>query len=227
MASGIALAATISPPHMTLGDLRRFVLSYIQGGYSSDGSPDNDLQVDADRAINDGIDELNELVWYKYLQDSQDFTTVADDVDYALAATFKDPRALELLDSSSNACGHLGYIPWKNFTYEIRERGDSGSPYIYSIRYDTRELILSRPPDAAFVSSYPTMRLYHQRRHPLLVNPDDPLTEPREFATAVGWYARAHIAVPREAQAAPAFQVWERKLRNLRVSDQNLASDWE
>lgn len=145
--------------------------------------------------IRDAVMELNTRRW-KWAIVYQDVTLVAGTAAYDLAAPFKAPRKAELINSNSKAVGYLKYMDPFTFLREFPDRTNSGDPYQYTVdnAHEYGQVILSCSPSAAFVASYPTLRLWFYRRVQVQSGDSDVLDIPAEVESFVEWRAKETIA---------------------------------
>ena len=157
---------------------------------------DGEAQARAVEGLNDAIRYLNMRNWNWSLT-RHDITLVADTAEYGLAASFKGPRAAELLDSSSNAKDRLGWFLPRTFIDAYHDRSTSGTPDGYTV-FDEQargKVTLSCPCSSGFVSSYPTLRLWYFARLAYLTTDGDQAIEaPSEVCGFILWHAKMLIA---------------------------------
>ena len=221
MALGVAEDDIYIPSPRTYESLKRDVLNYIQGTQD-----DTDLDSLAGRAINDGIDRINSRTWKKIVE-KMDITTVADDDDYPLLLTVKEPMVLLELDSSSNRQGRLEFKDLKSFYTERPNATVSGTPSHYTIQPHQRMLLLDVPASSGYVSQVPTLQFWYFRRIPHLTDEANKLDIPPEFERLVINHAAAMLAAIRGHQVFNFVrQEEELAWRELIRDDNEVQTDW-
>ena len=179
-----------SPGLQTFSTLKTRVSRYVNSPDSSEA-----LTV-AGQEINDAIRELNTRTWYWSLS-YEDITLTASTADYNLSSNFNAARNLQLLNSSGEPCGTIGYYDPKTFDLQFSSSSGSGSPCAYTVYsfLDTYQLSFDIPCSSAFVASYPTARLRYLARVPTLTNDSDTVPVPSEVELFIMWKARAGMAL--------------------------------
>ncbi len=223
MANAVPSANVSDPNRVTLLDLRKDVVSMIQGG------EDPRLLDQAGKAINSAIHMLNSHDWHWNLK-SQTIVSVSGDsgVDYTIQDSVKRPRMLIPLDSDGWECGKLGYLEPKEFM-ETYTSNDNGSPQAYTIfsRHNFGTLSLSHRPTTEWVSSFPSMRFWYWAYVRELDALTDTLDTPSQFIPVVTWYAKAQMAIHSgEARFADmARREWRDALKQLKFDDLDRQTD--
>src|SRR3990172_4815255 len=156
---------------------------------------DTDVATIAKEGINEAISRLNTRRW-NWARHHADITLVAGTQEYALSATFKGPRAAELLDSTGEVVSRLEFLDPKELDYLYPDRHSQGYPSHYTIfnEFANGMLTLSATPSSGFVTQYPKVRVRFFRRIPYLSADADLFYGPTEAETYLVWYARANVA---------------------------------
>lgn len=176
-------------------------------------------------AVVDACAYFNHQVWkWALVAQDIDLTTplVAAGPDYQVAVDFKEPRAVELLNTAGLPTGHIRHQAAKTFLNEHPVRSLAGTPSIYTVFNGHVYGILSfdKPPSAAFVALYPVARFWYYRRiaEPN-VDSDDVIDVPNEAYHAICWKARAlAAAIKRPDKMGLAEAEFERRW-NLLIAD--------
>ena len=192
--------------------------------------PTDDEVLDcAAQGIRRAIDRLNTRNWNWALTYST-ITFVAGTQEYGLDQAFKAPRNFALRDSAAVDRSRLSYLPWGTFLKEVQYEF-AGSPTYYSgANVNSFGVIrLDLAPDAAFVATYPTGRLWFHRRVQYPSSSGTSLDVPSEVvgfiqASAEGFTADRYAVT----KAAPAYIRAEKFLHELIVDDcHGQQTDWE
>lgn len=221
MAKTLQSSVALATSQDSFATLKRYVVDYVQGG------DDPELLDIAGRAINRAIDRINAKTWQKMIA-RQTFNTRLNTAEYTLNNDFKDPINLSLLNSGQYPAKRLPYVDYKSMEIEYENAESAGCPTRYSIYYHTRTLVLSLDPAQSFVDDYPYMALLYHKRIPYLAKDSDRQETTPEFNGFIGWYGRADLAATRGERGLAtdakreASDIW----RDLRESDNNIATDW-
>lgn len=180
------------------------------------------------------VDMLNTHRW-RMLLSYQDITLVAGTSEYDATAEFRAARQLLRLDSNGKAQGRISYMGFEEFDETYFDRSTSGTPCHYTVRNTAANYVieLSAPPDASFVSSYPTLRLrLFPAVQPLVgasdnFGADQGVTAEMEFFVEL--YARYLLCLDYRPQRA---QEWKREAEEafarLKTADNKFDfMDWE
>jgi len=223
MTIAVAASTSYSPGLRQASVLQKAVLSYVQAPQD-----DDELNEHARNALNDAVDAINTRTWKK-LHGHQDILLAADQWDYELASSFKDPLNCARINTNGDQNGRLEYKPLKTFLVEHDQATGSGMPRWYTIFYDQlRVLSLDLAPSSEYISSFPTLRLRYHRRVPHLTGPDSILGIPSEFESFVVWHAKAYIAADRAPQMVGyAENKAQQTFKRLKVDDANIQTDWD
>jgi len=178
-----------TPQTRQFADLKSEVSRYVQA------PDDNEAQRVSGDGLNEAIRLLNMETWWFTLT-YQDITTVAGTDSYTINADYKDSRALIKLDSSGNRDGILTKRDAKSFEIEFDNATSNGTPSAYTVFnvHDALEIQLNVPPDASFVSSYPTLRHRYYKNISLFVGDSDVADVPSEVELFLLWQGRAYMS---------------------------------
>lgn len=189
MPEAVAGTYTQSPAGTAFSTLYARAQNYIQG------PQDANVAAIAKEGINEGIYRLNTRKW-NWARISADIALVTGTQEYALGATFKAPRACQLLNPAGEVAGLLPWIDPKELDAFFPDRSASGSPEAYTIFniFDNGKFTLARPPAAGFIASYAKVRLRYWRRTAVLSADADLFSGPSEFEPFLVWTARAVVA---------------------------------
>jgi hypothetical protein len=189
-----------TPSTRTFGNLKAEVAGAVMG------EDHEEVRAVAGRGINAGIRWCNSRKWNQLVR-RQDVTLVLDDADYSITADYKDSFHLECLDSSSNGARALEWQDPKSFFERFPIRDASGTPTHATVPQQNQDglLILSKPPDAAFIAKYPTLRHWFFHRLNTLTDDGESLAAPSEFEGVLSahgeWFVARRFA-PEEARNA-------------------------
>jgi hypothetical protein len=214
---------TPSPGLKTCTQLQSEVVRFVRAPNSATA-----LTVALD-ALREGVADINRRVWH-WTRVTQDITPSEGDDAYDLSDNFKAPNHAHLLNADGNRVGFLGYIDSKNFLIENYDNSVDGAAYYYTVinGHATGEMTLSKAPDAAFVSAYPTIRLYYYRNVQPCAAGGDVLAVPMNVERYIAWRAKEYVAAvydpDREGLARRrADKIWYSMVRDDSVIE---ATDW-
>lgn len=221
MAVVVPSSTSYTPSQSSMSSIISEAASFLQLG-----TLDAELDSVAKTAVNAGIAKINRHTWKKVWNQTV-ITTVASDADYSLPTDFKEPITLLRLDSDSNRDGRIAFVPHQSFMNELEIVSGDGSPDAYTIDYNQRVLLLSSPPNAAFVSRYPTLRLVYHRRVAKLTQDSSTTGLPPEFDDWLVLFTAERLAVMRDPEKrnyikSEQMESW----RDLRRDDNEIQTDW-
>ena len=225
MSVGVGTSTALTPSVANFGGLKSAVASYVQGQNLPSVLSDSGV------AINAAIDKINTRRWH-WLNRVVDLNTVASTRTITLPADFKMPYALFVLDTSDNEQGRLAYLIPKMF-HDSDFATTDGSPEAYTVRSasDDRALTFSCPPTAAWVATYPQVRLHYYARMLHFSDDGDTLDDldvVPELRNFIVWHARSEMASIRgsQSQLAYADNRWKSEWVSLVADDNDEQSDW-
>ena len=193
--------------------------------------PDDDEANEiAQAGVRRAIDKLNTRRW-NWALTYQDITFTAGTREYTLDTSFKAPRRLMILDTSSNESSRLSYLPWTTFINDILPvNSTQGTPSLYSVANanDTGTLTLEVIPSTAWVAAYPTGRLWYYRRVQYPTQASSVIAAPSEVVPYVQEFSSGFVA-DRYApeKASPAYVRAAAHWREIVKDDNDIYPDWE
>ena len=181
--------ASQTPAGTTLTNLKIEVVRFVKAPNSTEV-----LGVASD-GINDGIRFMNSRPW-EFNLTSEEIPLVADQKEYAIDATVKLPRHVELLDASDQAQLKIPYLPPKDFLTRFASRSGSGAPLAYTIfnPYNYGQMSFSVAPSTAFVAAYPKARHWFYRYIQFPSGASDVIDVPNDAERVIVWKAKLYIA---------------------------------
>lgn len=173
-----------------------FVTLYTQVSNYVGGPSDAEVVAISKEGVWDGIRRMNAHRWH-WSRIKQDVTFTASQQEYSLGASYKEIRALELLDANAKVNGGLRFVDPKSWDEFLPQRINSpGTPIAATIfnEYDNGLITLDKSPSTGFLTTFPTLRLRFWRQIPLPTG-DNSLAEIPSFVEPfVKWHGRMVVA---------------------------------
>ena len=218
----MSIAVPASTTYVPGTQTGQVLVSQIMSFFQATGS---DAEGTALAGLNSGISMINSKTWKK-IYGSTDITFVAGTSEYAVPSNFKDPIRLILLDSSSNRVGRVDHMTNADMYDEFQVETTAGEPTFYTVNYSTRKVDLDSDPTSAWVTNYPTGRLFYHKRIAKLTPGGSTGLPPEfdEFLVARGALWMAKVRDPRRVSdmATESRERWSMLLRD----DTNINTDF-
>lgn len=224
MSVAVSASVTQAPSSESAGEIQKYIASYAQA------ASDPEFLAVALDAANNGIDYLNTRPWLWNMK-SDDISLVADTTNYTIPTDVKKPRKMQLLDSSDNEVYHLTWMDPKTFwdTYDDRTIGGDPRHYTMVSRPNLGTVSLDKKPTAAYIVTYPKMRLRYMARISHLADSGNVLDGPPEMAGFVRWYGRWDLACSLDLSASVidrAERHWRNWWTQLVADDNDVDTDF-
>jgi len=185
-------------------------------------------------ALNDGVRKLNSRSRWPWTMVSENISLVASTVAYELATgSASKIRSVHLLNASDLEVSTLGWLDPKTFSDTYPDRSSAGSPDTYTAfnLIADGKIDFNVPPSAAFIVTYPKVKVRMFRRLILYSAAGDTLTTlggaTSDVENFIVWHAKAYMAsISDQSKAAFALARAEETWRQL-INESNREVDWE
>jgi hypothetical protein len=212
---------TPTPQTRPFSEMKQVVARYVKG------PQDTEVLELAGQALNEGIRKVNTELW-QFALSYDDVVLAAGTADYPVPTDWLAPRTASLLDADGNPVSHLDWFDPKMFDHTFPTTTDGVCAYTVFNKTGTLQVTLNASPDAAFVGTYPNLRLRYFANVQFYADDQDTLLAPSYVELFLLWFARFEVAAYWDASMAPtAERMWRDQWAAMKRLDARAqVSDW-